>query len=532
MLGEDLTRFRNTSKILYNFLRTFSWNDKVERLGFDEVWMDVSDIVRYNADLLNKNEPECSFFQLSREDPTLGFDFDATRVAGKAWTQGYELDVQSHSDLEQSSIYRNEHGLYTTLLLGSHLAQYLRHKLAEIHGYTSTVGISTSKLVSKLVGNVNKPCNQTTMLPPYTTSDDGLSNITAFIDSHDIGSIPWVGFKIAQKIRQNVLQRPPKFDDGLVYGATRESITVGEVRRLPELTPASLQRLLAGPGIPHGIGTKVFGLLHGIDDAEVIQARNVPRQISIEDSYVRLDTMDQILKELHSLTKRLIRRMRVDLADHDNDSMETKVANLNVELPAGMQWIAKPKDLRLTTRPRPPLNADGTRPRSFKRISRSAPLPSFVLDLAGNEDMLTERLVSESLVPLFKKLHPEKGGWNLSLVNIAVTNMMDTGSNSKKATGRDIAKMLLNQNDVLSDFSVKTSTDQAEHANLETENENSTKFDGHVSRAPNCESIVDPDWSERSSENEDAQENSCSACGQAVPDFAIPAHQRYHAHQD
>ncbi len=37
VLGEDLTRFRNASKELYSFLRSFSWSGKVERLGFDEV---------------------------------------------------------------------------------------------------------------------------------------------------------------------------------------------------------------------------------------------------------------------------------------------------------------------------------------------------------------------------------------------------------------------------------------------------------------------------------------------------------------
>jgi DNA polymerase iota len=37
-LGEDLTRFRNASKELYNFLRDRIWNDRAERLGFDEVW--------------------------------------------------------------------------------------------------------------------------------------------------------------------------------------------------------------------------------------------------------------------------------------------------------------------------------------------------------------------------------------------------------------------------------------------------------------------------------------------------------------
>lgn len=38
ILGEDLTRFRNASKDLHNFLREQIWSDKVERLGFDEVW--------------------------------------------------------------------------------------------------------------------------------------------------------------------------------------------------------------------------------------------------------------------------------------------------------------------------------------------------------------------------------------------------------------------------------------------------------------------------------------------------------------
>lgn len=37
VLGEDLTRFRNASKDNYNFLRAYSWGNKVERLGFDEV---------------------------------------------------------------------------------------------------------------------------------------------------------------------------------------------------------------------------------------------------------------------------------------------------------------------------------------------------------------------------------------------------------------------------------------------------------------------------------------------------------------
>jgi DNA polymerase iota len=37
--GEDLTPFRDMSKVLFNFLRSMSWSNKAERLGFDEVFM-------------------------------------------------------------------------------------------------------------------------------------------------------------------------------------------------------------------------------------------------------------------------------------------------------------------------------------------------------------------------------------------------------------------------------------------------------------------------------------------------------------
>lgn len=82
VLGEDLTRFRNASKQLYAFLSSFSWNARCERLGFDEVWLDVSDLVDSNVATLNPSSLGASFFRLSKHDPTLGFCFDATKYAG------------------------------------------------------------------------------------------------------------------------------------------------------------------------------------------------------------------------------------------------------------------------------------------------------------------------------------------------------------------------------------------------------------------------------------------------------------------
>ncbi len=82
VLGEDLTRFRDASKQLYAFLSSFSWNSRCERLGFDEVWLDVSDMVDNNVSSLVSPDLANSFFRLSKHDPTVGFSFDATHYAG------------------------------------------------------------------------------------------------------------------------------------------------------------------------------------------------------------------------------------------------------------------------------------------------------------------------------------------------------------------------------------------------------------------------------------------------------------------
>jgi hypothetical protein len=49
--------------------------------------MDVSDIIEYNASILNANNLSNSFFYLSKGDPTLGFAFDATILAGHAFPE-------------------------------------------------------------------------------------------------------------------------------------------------------------------------------------------------------------------------------------------------------------------------------------------------------------------------------------------------------------------------------------------------------------------------------------------------------------
>ncbi|UPK89169.1 hypothetical protein LCI18_000104 [Fusarium solani-melongenae] len=478
MDGEDLTPFRDTSKILFNYFKTFSWNHKVERLGFDEVFMDVTDIVEYNLFCLNKASLANSFFCLSKEDPERGFQCDLTSIAGCVQdTASPDLDTESPA--------------YLRLLLGSHLAQFLRLQIEEKFGFTSTCGIATNKMLSKLVGGKNKPRNQTTLLA--LTQDEAIT----FLDDHKLRKIPGLGFKTVEVLGGHVgadmseaISEMPELRD--------VPVTVGQVRLHPNISPGAIETLLMGPGAEKGAGSRIWGLLHGADPTEVKEASDMPSQISIEDTYKGLETIPQIAEELHKLSCSLVRRMRVDLLVPDQNS----------DVPGSQRWIARPKTLRLSVRSWAQLQS--AQSHNSGRVSRSSPLPKFVFDVKDDIDRIAERLVSEALLPLLRRLSPEKGHrWNLQMLNICVANMVAGAADDKTGAGRDISAMFRRQDEVLRPFQVIPDQEDKVEEPARSEDE----CDNGDEEATG--------WS--------MEENvSCPICGHAIPPFAAAAHQRYH----
>ena len=148
VLGEDLSRFRDVSKDLYSFLTRFVWSNKSERLGFDEVFLDVSDMVSYNIEQLDYHNLPNSFFYLDKQDPTVGFKYDASNVTGNTFPEstvnanllnGNSICLYPSARFKHTGI--NSASLETRLIIGSHLARYLRLQLEERKGYTASVGI-------------------------------------------------------------------------------------------------------------------------------------------------------------------------------------------------------------------------------------------------------------------------------------------------------------------------------------------------------------------------------------------------------
>jgi DNA polymerase iota len=554
VLGEDLTRFRNASKELYDFLRGFVWSQKAERLGFDEVFLDVTDLVNFNISIINHNALSVSFFHLDRTDPTIGFSYNASEYAGSTYPgSAAEGSIKSPctADISQDLLATVTVDLLELRLrVGSHLAQYLRHQLEEQKRYTSTVGISTNKLLSKLVGNVHKPKNQTTLSPPYLSTDGEDGNVVKFMDAHDIRKVPGVGFKLSQQIQGHVLGREAQSKDTMIYGGLKENITVRDVRDFPAMSSKVLDNILTGPGSYKGIGERIWGLLHGVDDTDVGKARDIPRQISIEDSYIRLDSLTEVDRELRLLAASLIRRIRTDLTEIDDDSTTPSHGdNGDAEsADASRRWRAHPRVLRLSTRLRPPVRPNGTRARTFTRISRSGQMPKFVFDMNASPETLVNKLVDEALIPLFRKLHPEASGWDLSLVNIAATNMMETAGDDKNAGGRDISKMFKRQDDVLkgwkvtdednSPFQDNEVTQDEARANVQTEEQPMDMF-GHRHTGQGSEDSLVPTQILIDSENDWGSEDdgsalgtACEVCGAIMPAFAMGAHERFHVSHD
>jgi DNA polymerase iota len=209
--------------------------------------------------------------------------------------------------------------------------------------------------------------------------------------------------------------------------------------------------------------------------------------------------------------------------DDEDDDVATEVTHPR------SRWMAHPRTLRLSTRPRPPPGPDGTRARTFHRISRSGPMPNFVFNLSESPIVLAERLVAETVIPMFRKLHHETNGWNLSLINIAATNMAETAAESKDSKGRDIGKMFRHQDEVLKDFKVTVESDTIEDLpsplpKTSSVDGGSTGIDASSGNLPLADTAEG--WDSEDSERGDVER--CEYCQAYVPIFALAAHQRYH----
>ncbi|XP_070821179.1 DNA polymerase iota isoform X1 [Chaetodon trifascialis] len=154
--GEDLTHYREMSYKVTELL--MSYCPLVERLGFDENFMDITKMVE-------------------------------TRLAETAESNSFSFKGHVYNRLS-ADVEAIDH---PRLALGSHIAAELREAIHSKLGLTGCAGIATNKLLAKLVSGTFKP-NQQTSLLPENVSDimDGLNGLR---------KVPGVGHQTAKRLQ-------------------------------------------------------------------------------------------------------------------------------------------------------------------------------------------------------------------------------------------------------------------------------------------------------------------------------------------
>lgn len=250
----------------------------------------------------------------------------------------------------------------------------------------------------------------------------------------------------------------------------------------------------------------------------------------------------------------LVRRMRLDLMSSIVDADDVEPADeAGLERPRtamSFEWIAHPKTLRLTTRPRLPLNLDGACERNFARISKSCNMPSIIYGKSQTVEFLAEKITQEALIPLFHKLHPEQCGWDLSLINICATNMALVATDRKDGPGRDIGRMFKTQEIRLKEWQVEDidiapSNGGSESGRIFLEqgnNNNTMKGPKEFIKGPQADTCMNgwldktthekadclDDWWDSDENTESEKGEICRDCGALMPAFAMKAHERFH----
>ncbi|XP_053277619.1 DNA polymerase iota isoform X1 [Pleuronectes platessa] len=154
--GEDLTHYREMSYKVTELL--MSYCPLVERLGFDENFMDVTEMVER---------------RLTQTPDLNNFSFTG--------------HVYNHIS---ANVKASDH---PRMALGSHIAAELREAIHNKLGLTGCAGIATNKLLAKLVSGAFKPNQQTTLLP------ENLCDIIGSLSS--LRKVPGIGHQTAKRLQ-------------------------------------------------------------------------------------------------------------------------------------------------------------------------------------------------------------------------------------------------------------------------------------------------------------------------------------------
>ena len=161
---QDLTYYRRFSRGITRLVKSIIWNRQVERLGMDELFCDVTDMVK--AHVAQLSQPSTSSAPHTNGGKVFFDFFSPQSSAGKNTTQsGFWYDPALTPSLEVPGNLSSDAETSALLAAAAQLAAHIRTRIHAELGFTTSAGIAQNKIIAKLVGNLNKPALQTTWSP-------------------------------------------------------------------------------------------------------------------------------------------------------------------------------------------------------------------------------------------------------------------------------------------------------------------------------------------------------------------------------
>lgn len=270
--GEDLTHYRHYSTKISEILHRFT--PLVERLGFDDNFLDVTSIVEKHHKSQNDSELDMSGSSTDEElKGTVGKIFGLSEEECPC-------------------------GCHSRLMIASRIAAEIRNRIFEELHLTCSAGIAHNKLLAKLAGSLNKPNQQTLVFPcssPLLLSTVG-----------PVSKIPGVGQKTTELLLSNNIK------------------TVDDLRRIP------LENLELKIGVD--LARRLKDNAEGIDETTV-KPSGKKQSIGLEDGFKSVSLVAEVESRLGGLLRRLTElamedgripvAMRVTVRKHDLNKTST-----------------------------------------------------------------------------------------------------------------------------------------------------------------------------------------------------------------
>ncbi|KAL3898737.1 MAG: hypothetical protein SGPRY_012780 [Prymnesium sp.] len=409
--GEDLTWYREVSQRVLDFI--MGWSERVsavERVGMDEMLVDLSEEVDHRLSLASRHSPPPQGYlypnslPLSPEDAVPLESFKEGEEGGERWEEGGERGEQGEGRKEvrgrwwehsraDAHLARACVQCAARLAVGSQVCHELRTSLHTSLGLTTSAGISVSKLLAKLVASAHKPHKQTLFLPTRAALAELLP------PTLPISKLPGIGFSLTRRCSELGVTTVGEFlvatEDGARGGGGSEGCLAAALAgSLDQKTIASMRELCLARC-----------------EAEV-QRSGAPKSISAEESFWQqpLCTVGLLEANALSICTQIMRKLRCDERHFGCRQPSTLAVSLRFRGEAGAALMPRrqskqerlPLALRLGRAP-PPI--EGTAGSRLEQVDLSAADLSLVQQLGRRAIALFKAMLPDAAADPFAPVH-------------------------------------------------------------------------------------------------------------------------------